>query len=308
MAKKISGSVGKGGKNARGDTRVVQDLINSKLSDIPPTPRLVSDGLLGNKTIGAISAFQQRVVKLSSPDGRVDPGGRTITALNGGGTISGTPSYNAPNSPPATPVIHPHPTPQPGIDTGGDLSPVRTETQVSYHNTLETHRRIVNEYSFGVVHELLRRAEMPHGVITSTIRSPEKQASIMYRYAKQNLAQQYELYGDSGDLVLEVYEANRSGAEHEVKALMAAKIREIQGWGGIVSRHCVSNESYRTRNVIDIGIGSTQAVCGGRFNAAAFERAIREMDAEGYIAKFVDESHLVNNCWHLEIVVGAKAL
>lgn len=83
MAKKISGSVGKGGKNSAPDVRVVQDLINSHLGKITPIQRLVVDGDVGKKTIAAIEEFQRRVVGMRRVDGRVDVGGKTMKALLG---------------------------------------------------------------------------------------------------------------------------------------------------------------------------------------------------------------------------------
>jgi putative chitinase len=42
---------------------------------------LVVDGKSGGKTVAAIEGFQQSVVGMGTPDGRVDPGGRTQTTL-----------------------------------------------------------------------------------------------------------------------------------------------------------------------------------------------------------------------------------
>ncbi|MCA9140656.1 MAG: hypothetical protein KDB00_27980 [Planctomycetales bacterium] len=83
MAKKISASVGKGGKNSPSDVRIVQELINNQLGNITPIRRLVVDGDAGKKTIAAIEEFQRRVVGMRQPDGRVDVGGKTFKALIG---------------------------------------------------------------------------------------------------------------------------------------------------------------------------------------------------------------------------------
>ncbi|MFL5001283.1 MAG: peptidoglycan-binding protein, partial [Xanthobacteraceae bacterium] len=75
----ISASVGLGGRNLAGDTFTIQQLLNrARQNDgLPP---IAVDGLVGPETIGAIRAFQQSRVGFS--DGRVDPNGPTLAALN----------------------------------------------------------------------------------------------------------------------------------------------------------------------------------------------------------------------------------
>jgi muramidase (phage lysozyme) len=75
----ISGSVGRGGKNAESDVRTVQNLINDNL----PTPLrpLEINGKCDQFTIGAIEEIQRRSLHLHAPDGRVDPQGATFRFL-----------------------------------------------------------------------------------------------------------------------------------------------------------------------------------------------------------------------------------
>ena len=92
----ITASVGQGGKNIKADVIKVQNLLNKK------NAKLAVDGSCGPKTIAAITAFQKQVVKLSKPDGRIDPNGTTWKALNGtSGNITTTPAPAAPK--PAAP-------------------------------------------------------------------------------------------------------------------------------------------------------------------------------------------------------------
>jgi predicted chitinase len=60
---------------------LVQQLLNQHRR--PPLRRIDEDGVVGPETIAAIEEFQRRVVKMSSPDGRIDPGGATLQALSG---------------------------------------------------------------------------------------------------------------------------------------------------------------------------------------------------------------------------------
>ena len=76
----IQASVGRGGVNHAEDTRQIQTLLN-RHPDLPGVPLLV-DGVIGPVTIAAIEAFQGRHVGMALPDGRVDPGGRTLSLLS----------------------------------------------------------------------------------------------------------------------------------------------------------------------------------------------------------------------------------
>lgn len=78
----IYGTVGENGTNARADVIVVQTLLNTHIAQLSPLAALETDGQCRPATINAIRAFQNTVVHMRTPDGRVDPGGRTLAALN----------------------------------------------------------------------------------------------------------------------------------------------------------------------------------------------------------------------------------
>lgn len=73
-------SVGSGGFNQLDDVMAVQRQINCQMN--PPRVWLDVDGKAGKKTASAIRDFQRSVLGFKSPDGRVDPGGKTLAALN----------------------------------------------------------------------------------------------------------------------------------------------------------------------------------------------------------------------------------
>lgn len=83
MPKTISGAVGRGGRNFPPvDVMTVQYLLNCvPAGQGGPTPELVIDGIVGPKTISAIEKFQRSLG--GACDGRVDPGGNTLRALQG---------------------------------------------------------------------------------------------------------------------------------------------------------------------------------------------------------------------------------
>ena len=77
--KTIVASVGHGGLNRTDDVRLVQELLNRHMQ--PPQRSLVVDGVMSPRTIAAIEAFQRRVLNIRRPDGCIQPGDRTMTAL-----------------------------------------------------------------------------------------------------------------------------------------------------------------------------------------------------------------------------------
>lgn len=81
MPKAIRFSVGRGGQNCLPqDVMTVQYLLNCvPFSKGGPSPELVVDGIAGSKTLGAIARFQQACLSLC--DGRIDPGGPTLSRL-----------------------------------------------------------------------------------------------------------------------------------------------------------------------------------------------------------------------------------
>jgi hypothetical protein len=77
----LSASVGRGGANKPADVFTVQSLLNQHIRNLG-LASLETDSRIGNKTITAIEAFQRTIVGLSTPDGRIDPNGSTLRALN----------------------------------------------------------------------------------------------------------------------------------------------------------------------------------------------------------------------------------
>lgn len=77
----IGRSVGQGGANIRNDVLVIQRALNAiDPGQGGPALRLAADGAVGPLTRAAIGRFQKK--NIGFEDFRVDPGGRTILALN----------------------------------------------------------------------------------------------------------------------------------------------------------------------------------------------------------------------------------
>ena len=135
---KLFAAVGAGGTNASVDVKTVQNLINASIRTITPFGYLNVSGVCDGLTIEAIKAFQQRVVKLPAADGRVDPGGTTLRALDitaGGGTyFPGL--LPIPSSTGATPATA---YPKPGPDGRYTKDPNEVPTK----NTVPTAKEVV---------------------------------------------------------------------------------------------------------------------------------------------------------------------
>ena len=76
----ITGSVGKGGRNAPSDVKNIQKRLNDLMP--PSRQQLAVDGFNGPKTEAMIADFQKSVLKFQFPDSRVDPNNKTIAGLN----------------------------------------------------------------------------------------------------------------------------------------------------------------------------------------------------------------------------------
>ncbi|WP_240334947.1 hypothetical protein [Vibrio sp. LB10LO1] len=95
---------------------------------------------------------------------------------------------------------------------------------VIYKSSLPSDKRLVSSYSINVIRLALAQAGIKCAIITSTLRFPEEQASIMYRNARIYLKKQKQLYGKNGDAVLDVYNSDSKKDKHEVIRLMKEKI------------------------------------------------------------------------------------
>jgi hypothetical protein len=111
-------------------------------------------------------------------------------------------------------------------------------------------RESVSPYTLGVLRDVCRIAGIEWILISSTERTPDDQARVMYfNCAKYGASSQYRLYGPFGDRVVDVYQGGRSEGWGEKKIIqaMADCIRQVGP--SKVSRHCADP---RVLNVVDI--------------------------------------------------------
>ena len=276
MTTGITKSVGKGGVNLPADVGIVRQLLAAFVAKSGKPP--LAAGPMDQPMIDAITAFQTGVMLLAMPDGRVDPGGKTITALLKEAAKPGTPAPSA------------------------------SAVSVTYGSGVPATAQLVSPYAIEVIKKALTAAGVKAAVITSTLRLADEQAEIMYKNAVINLQKQRDLYGPTGDEVLKVYSDNKSKPKATVIALMTKKIEQQLANGRQVSNHVASPAGYIARNVIDIGVNSTKVAAGTTFNLKALTTAFGKLQADGFIKKFIDETTKSNTCWHLEIVPDVKPL
>lgn len=78
---RIDAPVGRGGDNRFKDVATVQTLLFDCRHLLEGLHPIDATGTADDATIGGIDEFQRRVLGWSRPDGRVDPGGRTLAEL-----------------------------------------------------------------------------------------------------------------------------------------------------------------------------------------------------------------------------------
>lgn len=80
-AKLLSGTVGFRCQNRHDDVESVQRLLNLNVDRFTLAAPLKCDGIIGEKTMDAVRAFQQAILGASEPDSSIRPGDSTLLAL-----------------------------------------------------------------------------------------------------------------------------------------------------------------------------------------------------------------------------------
>ena len=112
-------------------------------------------------------------------------------------------------------------------------------------------KSVVSEYTLNVIRDIAIKANIKNLTITSTYRAPERQMKAMYNnlIKKDGVSTQKELYGSSGDKVIDAFvaaSAVKGATGASIQAAMLKKAEEV----GFESNH--SGSSYEEYNVVDI--------------------------------------------------------
>jgi hypothetical protein len=163
-----------------------------------------------------------------------------------------------------------------------------TQTPATITFGANANQAIVSEHTRGVLSDILNTSDNSSATITSTARTVDDQARIMYgNIESQGVAEQKRLYGRFGDQVIDTYVAAKAEGktEMEIRALMVAKINELGP--GNVSKHLADPAVL---NVIDVSPNSIT-------NREEFEAAVR---ADPRVSRFLTPSD-GDPAYHIEI-------
>lgn len=305
---KIKYSVGPKSKGSiyEQDVKNVQALINNviRLKKIS-FPILTEDGLIGKKTIQAIKLVQKDIMKMTKPDGVVDPKGRTLYILN----LFVDKKQSVPANKNKVARIKPN------------KHPISSGLVIRYRKNA---KKILSVHTFSVIKLAMAFAGIKSVDVSSTLRAVEDQARIMFNdnnnaTIKGTTVRAVRGYGyaAAGSAVDKVYTDNHvNSTEAEVKEKMA---KEIKAWlekGIRTSKHCVTESSYQKNNILDIPYSSVTPA-----KRDEFEQALVSLSNKVNKRKYSKSMPLVNlsetrlierliverKCWHIEIPQHIKS-
>lgn len=118
---------------------------------------------------------------------------------------------------------------------------------------------IISEYTIKVLKELLNKAGESSAKITSTARTPERQAKVMKANIERfGVAHQKRLYSNPGDQVIDAYvQAKNAGkSSGEIVSAMKEKILELGPMR--VSRHCADPAVLQVLDIAPSSIRNDQ--------------------------------------------------
>lgn len=150
---------------------------------------------------------------------------------------------------------------------------------------------VVSALTMKILREILSHAGLNACTITSTSRTPADQARVMFNNLETHgVKSQRILYAAAGDLVIDVYEAQKKAGKTpmQIKTAMEAKIKAIGPEK--VSRHCADPARL---NVVDVSPSSVA-------NKHAFENAVQTARNVGKVSRFITPNQ-GDPAYHIEI-------
>ncbi|ERL54932.1 hypothetical protein [Psychrobacter aquaticus] len=114
---------------------------------------------------------------------------------------------------------------------------------------------VVTEKTRMVLRELAQKYGIKKVVITSTLRTPEEQATAMYNNISKGRVIRYAAPGAAVTRVCQSGIKKGLG-KNQIIRNMVSKILEYDKKGLRVSKHCVSFETYAKKNIVDLGVNS----------------------------------------------------
>lgn len=166
---------------------------------------------------------------------------------------------------------------------GRDIMPI-----INYLNPTRDAAK-VSTYSRKVIEDIMRKSGVSMITVTSTARTPNEQARIMYENIERyGVAHQKKLYGSYGDQVINVYIflKPKGKSQAEIVSAMTAKILTVGP--ARVSRHVGDPSKI---NVIDIAPSSINLALRRRFEVA--------VSGDSRVSKFLSPPG--DPAYHIEI-------
>lgn len=164
-------------------------------------------------------------------------------------------------------------------------------------------KNLVTNHSLDIMKGIMKSAGVHKIMITSTLRTAEKQVDAMYMNMKnKGIQSQLDYYAAAGREVVQAAIAVGGidkSKENQVKKAMVDKVNSLQKDGRLVSKHCVSLESYAQRNVFDISKKLLPAALQRAFDKAITKYAKDNPSKMKYISPFENRGELA---FHVEIV------
>ncbi|EOX7402832.1 hypothetical protein ACPV6K_001830 [Campylobacter coli] len=145
---------------------------------------------------------------------------------------------------------------------------------------------LVSEYSKNILRQIAKNSNYTRVVISSTARTPRRQAEIMYNnIVNKGMREQRKTYKQPGQRVLDVYEIQKKAGKNK-EEIIQAMINKINELGASkVSTHCAD---FNVVNVVDIPHSSL-----GKNKEKFKSEAIRRLGKTNVL----DE----NSCYHIVI-------
>lgn len=185
------------------------------------------------------------------------------------------------------------------ISVVNDFEPlVKFRTDIS-----EKLQSLVSAHSIDVIKGIMKSAGVHKITITSTLRTPEEQVEAMYNnMCNKGVQSQLDYYAAAGREVVQVGIAVGGidkSKENQVKKAMIDKVNSLKKDGRLVSKHCVSLESYAQRNVFDISKRLLPVTLQRAFDQAITKYVKDNPGKVKYISPFENRGE---PAFHVEIV------
>ncbi len=150
---------------------------------------------------------------------------------------------------------------------------------------------VVSERSREILRSILDSAGIESCVITSTVRTPARQARAMFNNIESSSVEaQKQLYGTAGDKVIDEYQRLKPMGHGRQVILEAMEARIVALGPANVSKHCADPAIL---NVVDIAPSSIS-------KPQRFLEALAQAKAAGLVSKFLSPMN-GDPAFHIEI-------